>query len=355
MAVLYVAENGSKVHKEDERVVVRLREKVLEEIPLIKLEKVVVMGRGVQITTQAMFALVNKGVDVIYLKGGGGFGFRVLGKEHNLSQLRYRQAHAIDDPDLTLRVAREVVRAKVLNQRVLVQRHAERAGWARRALQTMAQMAGRVDEARTLDELRGFEGNAARAYFDLFRRLLRDRMGFERRAYYPPTDPVNALLSFGYTLLLNDCVSACQIAGLDPYLGFFHTIEYGRPSMALDLEEAMRPVIVDSLVLGLLNGGRLKAGDFQAAKRRQPAGGPVDASHKTEQRPTQRGIYLKEDARHLFVEAYELRINTTVQYPQGESDLMQQTSYRRTLLLQAQSMARVILGEAEKFTPLRTR
>lgn len=340
MAVLYVTENGSKVQKEDERLVVRLKDEVLEEIPLIKLEKVVVMGRSVQVTTQAMFALVGRGIDVLYLKGGGGYGFRVVGNEHNLSQLRYRQALAINDEGLGLRIAREIVRAKILNQRVLVQRHAERAPWAGKALETMATMAQRVDGAATLDELRGFEGNAARAYFGLYRQLLKERMGFDRRAYYPPTDPVNAMLSFGYTLLLNDCISACQIAGLDPYLGFFHALDYGRPSMALDLEETMRPVIVDSLVLGLVNSGRIKAADFQKGKGNGQSGP---------------GIYLTDAARHLFVETYEARINTTTSFPQGESSLQQETTYRRTLLLQAQSMARVIMGEAQAFIPLRIR
>ena len=110
----------------------------------------------------------------------------------------------------------------------------------------MNEMKKRLDSARTLDEIRGLEGMAAKNYFSLFRRLLRsprdgEKWGFDRREYYPPPDPVNAMLSFGYTLLLNDLIAACQLAGLDPDLGFFHAIDYGKPSMALNLEEEFRP------------------------------------------------------------------------------------------------------------------
>jgi len=122
----------------------------------------------------------------------------------------------------------------------------------------MDAMTGRVQSARNLDELRGLEGQGAKEYFSLFRRLLRPpseggTWGFERRAYYPPTDPVNALLSFTYSLLLRDIVTACELIGLDPYLGFFHAIDYGRPSMALDLMEEFRPIVADSVVLEAAN------------------------------------------------------------------------------------------------------
>jgi CRISPR-associated protein Cas1 len=209
-----------------------------------------------------------------------------------------------------------------------------------------------VGAAKTLDELRGLEGQAAKEYFGLVRRMLKPPVdgktwGFERRAYYPPPDPVNALLSFGYTLLLNDLIAACQLIGLDPYLGFFHAIDYGRPSMALDLEEEFRPVIVDSIVLTAVNRRMLGLKDFE--KPKPEAEGEGDARPVAGQGNV--AIYLTPEARNKFVALYESRVNEQVVYP----PLNERTSYRRVLELQAQQMARVILGQAREYRPVEIR
>jgi CRISPR-associated protein Cas1 len=208
----------------------------------------------------------------------------------------------------------------------------------------MQSAADRALHAKTVDQLRGLEGHAAREYFGLLRTLLKRPMGFSRRAYHPPPDPVNALLSFGYTLLLNDLVSACQIVGLDPHLGLFHAIDYGRPSLALDLEEAFRPVIVDSLVLDLINHDLITKGDFQKGR----SGGRSKGK-------TPRGILMREGARRRYVEAYETRLNTTFRYKANGRKGAEEASYRRAMILQAELMARVILGKESQFSPLRIR
>jgi CRISPR-associated protein Cas1 len=201
-----------------------------------------------------------------------------------------------------------------------------------------------------LDELRGREGNAAREYFGLYRRLLKpprdgNAWGFDRREYYPPPDPINALLSFGYTLLLNDIIASCQMAGLDPDLGFFHAIDYGKPCMALDLEEEFRPLIVDSIVLYCANQPILRLSDFEAGQSRQAE--EDEDGETTRARPVQ----LNEAARKRFIALYETRMNEQVYYtPSGE-----QTTYRRVLELQAYQMGRAILGEVESYTPLLVR
>lgn len=368
MAILFVAEHGSRVKKVGERLVVTLGDKVLEDVPLIKIERVVLMQGSISVTTPTLFALARRGIPIVYLKGG----LTISGQPHKRVRVRYRQALAIGDYQLSLRVAREIVRAKVLNQRVLVQRHAEQAAWAKRALQGMADMAGRVDKVATLDELRGLEGNAAREYFGLLRRMLKEPMGFERRAYHPPTDPINALLSFLYTLLLHDCIAACDGIGLDAYLGFFHALDFGRPSMALDLEEAFRPVIADSLVLTLVNQRLIKPADFQRGqpKRGGNSGGAGDPAAEGEEeggedeprpagtvseRSALPAIYLNEAARRRVILAYEERMNSLTAYAAGEDDREQKTTYRRVVHLQAEAMARLVLGEGDHFMPLRVR
>ena len=349
MATLYVTEIGTQVRKVGERLVLVKGQEILEEIPLPEIDQVVMMGQSVSLTTAALFALTRRGVDIVYLTGSGRRAAQVMGPEHKHGRLRHLQSLMVVQPERAMALAGSVVQGKINNQRTLVRRHTERAPWAAAALGGMDAMAKRIGQARTLDELRGLEGQAAKEYFSLFRRLLarpRDGAdwGFDRRAYYPPTDPVNAMLSFGYTLLLNDMEAACAMVGLDAYLGCFHAIDYGRPSMALDLIEEFRPVIVDSLVLDLVNHGQLGLRDFQARRSDE---GEEEAPLEQAVRP----IYLTDEGRKKFLTGYAERVNEVAAAP-GSG---QRTTFRRMFQLQAQGMARVILGEASAYLPLITR
>lgn len=349
MSTLYITEQGAQVHKKGGRLVIRQGEDVLQDIPLIKIDRLVLMGSGVSLTTPALHALARKNIDVMYTTNRGGFVSRVVGREHKNSRLRHSQALAVSDNQLSLKVAKSIVEGKINNQRVLVQRHAEGGRWAKRALDTMNNMRKRAESAQTLDEVRGFEGMAAKDYFALLRRLIQppkdgNSWGFERREYYPPPDPVNALLSFGYTLLLNDLIAACQMAGLDPDMGFFHALGYGKPSMALDLEEEFRPLIVDSIVLMAVNRPLFALGDFET-------GSPRKQKNADSQNQPKTPILLHEQARKRFITLYETRINEQIYYP----PLGERTSYRRIFSLQAYQMARVILGEEPGYTPLMVR
>jgi CRISPR-associated protein Cas1 len=238
---------------------------------MIKVDQVVLMGRGVSITTSAMHALTNKGTDIVYLSGAGRYISRMIGAEHKNGRLRHQQSLLASDAQFALQTAQSIVYGKIINQRAVVMRHAEQAGWAQRALEGMSEMAKRAGTARDIDQLRGMEGQAAREYFGLLRRILQPpaeggSWNFERRAYYPPTDPVNALLSFTYSLVLRDVTTACELIGLDPYLGFFHAIDYGRPSMALDLMEEFRPIVADSIVLEAVNRPFVSLDDFEQVR-----------------------------------------------------------------------------------------
>ena len=348
MTTLYITEPGVQVHKKGERLLVSRGEEILQDIPMIKVNRLVLIGRGVGLTTPAVFALARNNIDVLYLTGRGGFVSRLVGREHKHSRLRHSQALAVSDAAITFSVAKTIVEGKVHNQRVLVQRHAEGASWAGRALRVMDQMKQQVDSTRSLDEVRGLEGMAAKEYFGLLRQLMRPprdgrSWGFERREYYPPPDPINALLSFGYTLLLNDLIAACQVVGLDPDLGFFHAIDYGKPSMALDLEEEFRPIIIDSIVLTAVNHSLFGLSDFAVPTRDERAGN--EGSQKA------RPIHLSDEARKRFINLYETRLGEQIHYPpQGET-----TSYRRILELQAYQMARLILAEIPHYQPLTVR
>ena len=353
MSTLYLTQPGAQLHKEHDRLLVKRGDEILEAVPMIKVDQVVLMGRGVGITTAALHALTHKGTDIVYLSGAGRYVSRVVGTEHKNGRLRHQQSLLASDPLFSLQTAQSIVHGKVVNQRALVRRHSERAGWAERALEAMETMLRSVGTARDLDQLRGMEGQAAREYFGLLRRLLHPpaeggSWNFERRAYYPPTDPVNAMLSFTYSLILRDMTTACELIGLDPYLGFFHAIDYGRPSMALDLMEEFRPIVADSIVLEAVNRPFVSLEDFEQ----------VDLSERESERDeneppraSQFAVYLNASGREKMIALYENRVNDEGMFTYQD----QQVSYRYIFQMQAQVMARLILGEAREYVPFMVR
>jgi CRISP-associated protein Cas1 len=193
----------------------------------------------------------------------------------------------------------------------------------------MMQMREAVTRAKSVESVRGYEGKAAAYYFEAMRSLLDSAWGFEKRAYYPPPDPFNALLSLSYSLLLKDVLAAVYQVGLDPYLGAFHEIDYGRPSLALDLMEEWRPVIADALALELVNRGSLKPDEFVRSDN------------------PKRPVQLGEAGVAKVLQAYGRRLETAIYHPLAGPG--GRTTLRQALVLQARRLARLIAGKSESF------
>jgi len=332
MGTVYVKEQGAVVRRDGDRLRVTFQHEELTSIPLLHLDQLALMG-NIQLTTPAATRLLERGVDVVFLSKYGKFRGRLMRGGSKFAQLRHRQLQMASQAQVALEIARAIVVAKVANQRVVLQRRAERVPDARRALDGMMQMGRQAETAGSLDSLRGFEGKAAAFYFEALRALLPADWGFQKRAYHPPPDPANSLLSFGYTLLLKDVTAAVQIVGLDPYLGFFHALGYDRPALALDLMEELRPVIVDSMFLDVVARKQLEPKDFR--RTRNP----------------RRPCSLGEDGIRIVIEQYEERLQSPVTHPLARG----QTTYRRAFELQARQMARVIRGKERAYRPLRIR
>jgi CRISPR-associated protein Cas1 len=332
MGTVYVKEQGAVVRRDGDRLRVTLNKEELTSIPLLHLNQLALMG-NVQLTTPAAAQLLERGVDVVFLSRYGKFRGRLVCSGSKFAQLRHRQLQMASEEPLALPVAQAIVAAKVGNQRVVLQRRAERVADARRALEGMMQMGQRAGQAGSLDSLRGFEGKAGAFYFEALRTLLPPGWGFEKRVYHPPPDPANSLLSFGYTLLLKDVTAAIQLVGLDPYVGFFHVLGYDRPALALDLMEELRPVIVDSMFLDIVAKKQLLPDDFE--RSRNP----------------RRPCSLGEAGVRVVIEQYEQRLQTEVAHPLARG----QTTYRQCIELQARQMARLIRGEESAYHPLRIR
>ena len=332
MGTVYVKEQGAVVRRDGERLHVTKDHKELASVPLLQLKQLALLG-NVQLTTPAAVTLLERGIDVVYLSKYGKFRGRLMHTGSKFAELRHRQLRIASDDKACLAIARSIVVAKVRNQRVVLQRRLQQLPDGNRALNGMMRMGRRAEQASALDSLRGFEGKAGALYFGAFRALLSPEWGFEGRAYHPPPDPANSLLSFGYSLLLKDVTAAVQLVGLDPYLGFFHALGYDRPALALDLMEELRPVIVDSMFLDIATNNRLDPQDF------------------TRSANPQRPCLLGDAGVRVAIEAYEERLQATVAHPLARG----QTTYRRAIELQARQLARVLRGEDREYEPLRIR
>lgn len=356
MTVLYVTEPYSTIKKDGDTLVVhvpadetskRAAKKVT--VPLMKIEEVVILGDST-LTPQALAALLDQQVTISFLSAYGQFRGRIEPGERKNSPLRLAQVRVHDDARRSFAVAKQFVLGKLHNARTLLLRSNRRAEDAEiaSAAETLREIMHQVEglewdgapphEAQTpqagtaLGSLQGLEGAAAARYFSVFGRLFRSDcdLTFDGRTRRPPRDPVNALLSFAYTLLLHQAMAALQVVGLDPYIGFLHSAQYSKPSLALDLMEEFRPVIADSVVLTLINNRILGRDDF------------------IEEFGAWR---LKDGARRTFLQKFEERMNTEIRHPAFDYAV----NYRRSMHIQARLLAKVLMGEIEEYPPFKVR
>ncbi len=326
---LYVVEQGARVGKSAGQITVERKAERLMEVPLNDVSQLCLFG-NVQISTQALAELADRGVPICFFSTSGWFRAIVAGLSHNNIELRLRQFQTAHDPAARLRLARSFVAAKIRNCRTLLRRN---GGEALAALvNALAEFARDAEKAPSLDVLMGVEGIAAKKYFEGFAQLLKEAMGFsfDQRNRRPPKDPVNALLSYLYAVLIKDLHVAVQAAGFDPMLGFLHHPRYGRPSLALDLAEEFRPLLADSTVLSLINTGEFKP-DHVVCR----AG----------------AVALTPAGKKTVLGAWERRMEAEVQHPLFGYTI----SNRRVLAVQARLLARTLLGEWSTYPAYRTR
>ena len=327
MATIYLNEQQSIVKKRDEYLIVQYPDKRKTEVPLIKVSQVVVVG-DITLTTPALHALLERGIEVCFLSFYGHFRGRLAPPVAKNAAIRRAQYRAHADPEQALEIARACVRGKLANMRTMVLRanrqiQEEKIAEAANEIQRMMQQTSQVT---ALGSLLGVEGRGSAAYFGVFGKLLRGPLTFTHRQRRPPRDPVNAMLSLGYTLLGHQVAAAIQVVGLDPYAGFLHQTRHGRAALAFDLIEEFRPIIVDSVILNICNHRLLSEQDFQ-----EELG----------------VIHLKPDARKKFTTKLDERLQEEIVHPRFEY----RTSYRRCIELQARLLAKHLTGEIPAYPP----
>jgi CRISPR-associated protein Cas1 len=338
MSTLYVTTEDTVLRKADERLKVTKQKETLIDVPLLKVSSVVMFGR-VSVTPDAMQSLLERQIDLCYLTAYGKYIGRMQPSLSGNVLLRKAQFRAAESAHQCLKLSRGFIKGKLANMRVLLVRQAreEQEGSERwhaldSAITRIKLAEFGLARAQSVDQARGYEGEASACYFGVFDQLIKQEgFVFEKRLKRPPTDPVNAMLSFGYALLANDLHSAINIVGMDPYVGYLHADRHGKPSLALDLMEEFRALVVDSIVLTIINKRMVT---------------PADFDHQLG------GVCMMTDAaRRTFLRQYEERKLTEFRHPIFNYKM----SYRQAFEMQARILAKTLKGELEEYVPLLTK
>lgn len=334
---LFVLTPGAFVAKDHQNLLVKVDREVKIRVPAHGLGSVVCFGH-VMVSPEAMALCLEENIVLTFFSQYGKFLARVDGPRTGSLELRRAQYRASEDPVRCREIARAIVAGKIANSRQILLRRAREASGDERKAQ-MAKAADHLDRigfslvnAETVDAIRGYEGDAAARYFSVFGdHLSTQEFGFNGRNRNPPKDPVNALLSFAYAMLLNDCIAALHGVGLDPDAGFLHADRPGRASLALDLMEEFRAAFADRLVIALLNRGQLRISDFDV----EPAG----------------AVNLTDGSRKEFLASYQTRKQEEIEHP----FLGKTVPWGMIPHLQARLMARHLRGDLDVYPPFTIR
>jgi CRISPR-associated protein Cas1 len=350
MSIVYLMEQNATVSKEGGRLLVKKEGVASHSIHLFKLEQVVLFG-NIFLTPAAIRYLLKEGIDTAFMTRQGRYLGRLQSALGKNIVLRREQFRKMEDETFCLKTAKSFVRGKLSNLRAVLMR----LNRQRESLEldneilSLRNLIPKVDEASSLDMLRGYEGRGSAVYFEGFSKgFLPEDLEFPGRVRRPPTDPINALLSLGYTLLLNQVIAAASLVGFDPYFGSLHSVDYGRPSLALDLMEEWRPIIVDTLVLSVFNLKALTSSDFEERKpiSLEKADETAEASDSAEKDAP--AMLLTDSGFRKFITQYERKMTQKVQYHLTRDQL----SYRDSIREQVRHFARYLKGEDAEYQPM---
>jgi CRISPR-associated protein Cas1 len=327
---LHLVDQGAYLGLKGECMQVRKNKQILDNLRFLDLSSVSLYG-NIQVSTQVLRELCSRNIPVSFFSYGGWFYGLMQGMPHKNITLRIRQFEASADPVFCLNAAAHFVNGKIMNCRTMIRRNHPNPN--QQVLRSLNRMALKVFKVKSLEELLGVEGAAAQLYFSCFTGMFKKgtwHFTFTERNRRPPRDPVNCMLSYGYSMMTKDLTITAAKVGFDPYLGFYHQPRYGKPAIALDLMEEFRPLIVDSTVLSCINNEIIKEEDFIVRNF---------------------GVSMKEGARRKFIEAYSRRMETLITHPVFEYRI----SYRQVLEVQVRLFSRYLQNEIPEYPAFKTR
>lgn len=387
LRTLYVHEHGAIIRCEDEHLRIFKDEVELLSLPAFKIDQIVLFGNS-QVTTAAMKFCLRNLIPIIVLSGTGQYFGAIESTSNQNVLLQQKQFERLADQTFVIETARQIVAGKIWNSRTLLQRRQRKAPDNRiaQSINELLALGDQLSFGATLDQIRGHEGAAAASYFAAYASCVPAAFGFNKRTRQPPLDPVNALLSFGYTLLFYNIYAIARARGLSPYVGSLHALRQGHPALCSDLIEELRAPIIDSLVTSVLNKLMFTPADFyydepetaavlSAVGPVPPAlpgsadilsatgpgpralGDTVSATilqseirnPKSEILP--RGCFLTDQARRRFIEQFERRMNTLVLHPSAQI----RTTWRGCIEIQVGHFIQLLRGEVRSYVPIEIR
>lgn len=332
---LYITSPNRYLSLDGENVVICEKEQQLGRVPLHNLQSIVTFGYT-GASPALMGACAQRNIDLVFLSGNGRFLARVVGEVYGNVTLRKEQFRRSDSDEARILIARNCIMGKVYNARWVLER-AVRDYSMRLDVEKFKSKSAFLKESlikirscKNADTLRGLEGEAASAYFSVFDDMIlqqKESFKFEGRNRRPPTDAVNAMLSFAYTLLTSMCASALETVGLDPYVGFFHTDRPGRKSLALDMVEELRSVMADRFVLTMINRKIIHKDGFL-----QKENG---------------AIVMDDDTRKMFLTHWQSKKQESIKHP----FLNEKVEWGMVPYVQAMLLARYLRGDLDEYPP----
>ncbi|MEN3008999.1 CRISPR-associated endonuclease Cas1 [Pseudothermotoga sp.] len=327
--VLYVTEQGALLSKESGKLIVSKQGDILAEIPLKKIEKINLMGM-ISMTTQLINYFLENGIEVVFMTQYGKYRGKLCTNEYRNVLLRLKQYERYNDVLFKLKMARAIVIGKLKNYYDFLSNRSKNLprGFLGEEMAALRKIIEKVSMADTIEQIIGLEGIGSRYYFQGFGKLFKsEQFKFEKRVAHPPKDPINAMLSLGYSLLYNEIEAALNAVGLDPYLGNLHTVDVSKKSLLFDLTEEYRCILVDSFVVNAINRNEFTIQDFEEVEEGI--------------------IHFTKDALKRFISKFEERLNSKMKYHLDDEE-----NYVRTIFeKQARHYARVVLGEDEHYIP----
>lgn len=335
MSYLYVSDQSAVISYSANRFQVKYKDGMLKSIPAEMLEVIEVFG-NVQITTQCLRECLQRGINIIYYSTKGAYFGRVISPGHVNVFRQRRQAELGKDEKFCLEFSKKIIDAKIHNQIVVLRRYARNSREnIDRPIVEMKYMQQKVVEmAKSVDQLMGYEGNAARIYFRTLGKLIDPEFAFTGRNRRPPLDPFNSMLSLGYSIILNEIYGKLEGKGLNPYFGMLHQDREKHPTLASDMMEEWRAVLIDTTVMGILNGHELSVDDFYSEENKL-------------------GVFLSDRAFKIYLKKLEEKFRSDNKYL---SYVDYSVSFRKALDLQVNQLAKMMeTGDLTLYKPVKIR
>lgn len=352
MSTIYLTATSGKLSKKGETLQLTLDENTTKTIFPFKTEQLVLIG-NIDISTPALKFLMHREIDTVFMNKNGRFNGRLSFKSGKNVLLRQKQYKLLDNDPFKLEFAKSIVGGKLKNQLSFMQRVGRKKKEQHdfgRQFDLIKTTLDKYQDADNLKSLRGYEGTAARAFFKVYHyALLPEWAVFNGRSMNPPKDNVNAVLSFLYTMVLNRVDAALEMAGLDPYVGYFHRLDYGKRSLSFDLMEEYRTPIADMLTAALFNLAVLKEDDFrEEVFSKESDDFPLEVGDEHEAFAEKKGILLTRAGLKKVITQLEKKLETEIYYTYLDKRL----SYKQLIMQQVKHFKRVVGGEEEGYKPL---